>query len=66
MDARHEDCFVVFLRRDRNQHAERRECDEEELAVSSSYAEARQVKREYEASGCDCVIRYVGPAGGGD
>jgi hypothetical protein len=65
MDARHEDCFVVFLRMDRS-HAERRECEEEPLVGCSSYQEARQVKQAYHDSGRDCVIRYVGPAGGGD
>lgn len=65
MDSRHEDCFVVFLRWDRS-HAERRECEEEPLAGCSSYEEARQVKQAYQDSGCDCVIRFVGPAGGGD
>jgi hypothetical protein len=65
MDARHEDCFVVFLRTDRS-HADWRECDEEPLIDCSTYEEARQVKRSYHGSGRECVIRYVGPAGGGD
>ena len=65
MDARHEDCFVVFLRSDRN-HPEQPEYQEEELADCSSYEEARQIKHAFDRSGRACVIRFVGPAGGGD
>jgi hypothetical protein len=65
MDTMHEDCFVVFLRRDRNE-AERSVCDEEPLADCPTYEEARQIKQAYRDSGCECVIRYVGPGGGGD
>ena len=28
--------------------------------------EAQQVRRAYAAAGCECVIRFMGEAGGGD
>jgi hypothetical protein len=65
MDARHEECYVVFLRRDHS-HAERRECDEQPVMDCATYEEARQLKQAYHGLGRECVIRYVGPSGGGD
>jgi hypothetical protein len=65
MDAVHEDRYVVFLRVDRGE-CERRECDEEPLATCATYEEARQMRRHYHDSGRECVIRFVGQAGGGD
>ncbi|HJT77860.1 MAG TPA: hypothetical protein VJ739_11725 [Gemmataceae bacterium] len=65
MDAVREDCYVVFLRTDRA-HDERRECVEEPLADCPSYEDARQIQQAYRNSGRECVIRFVGTAGGGD
>ena len=65
MDARHEECYVVFLRQDRS-HAERRECEEELLGDCATYEEARQLKQAYHDTGRECIIRFVGPSGGGD
>jgi hypothetical protein len=65
MDAVLEDRYVVFLRVER-EACERRECDEEPLATCDTYEEARQLWRRNHEAGRDCVIRYVGTAGGGD
>jgi hypothetical protein len=65
MDTFLEDRYLVFLRVERGE-AERRACDEEPLADCASYEEAREVRQQYHQSGRDCVIRYVGPTGGGD
>jgi hypothetical protein len=65
MDSTHEDRFLVFLRSEK--------CDaafpervERPLASCASYAEAQRVRRAHHDHAIDCVIRYVGPAGGGD
>jgi hypothetical protein len=64
MESRYDDCFVVFLR-----HPSRPNCPdraERPLVTCSSYAEARRIQKEFHYTARDCVIRYVGPAGGGD
>jgi hypothetical protein len=60
-----DDRFVVFLRHEgsrskRPDHAERA------LATCFSYEEARRIQRQLQDTARECVIRYVGPAGGGD
>jgi len=59
------DRFVVFVRTDRN-HLEEPEAAEQPLVVCSSYAEARRVQRRFQGTANECVIRYLGCAGGGD
>ena len=61
----HEDGFMVFVRPARCA-AELPQPPEEPLAMCSTYEEARQFRRGYQGVTRDCVIRYVGPAGGGD
>jgi hypothetical protein len=61
----HEDRYVVYIRVDPG-HDERPDGAERPLLTCSSYAEARRIRRQYLAANRDCVIRYVGPAGGGD
>jgi hypothetical protein len=39
---------------------------EQPLVRCSTYEEARWVRQEYQALGRECIIRYVGQAGGGD
>jgi hypothetical protein len=60
-----EDRFVLFLRADRTSSEP---VEERERPVDGfpTYEEARQVRQRYQQAGKDCVIRYVGPAGGGD
>jgi hypothetical protein len=65
MDSILEDRYLVFLRVGLSE-AERRACDEEALADCPTYEEAREVQQRYHDFGRDCVIRFVGPAGGGD
>jgi hypothetical protein len=60
-----DDRFVVFVRTDRN-HLEEPEAVEQPLLICSSYAEARRVQRRFRGTANECVIRYVGCAGGGD
>jgi hypothetical protein len=65
MDAVHEDCFVVFVLEDPC-GTEAPEAVEQEVISCSTYEEARRVRQEYHALGRSCLIRFVGPAGGGD
>jgi hypothetical protein len=60
-----DDRFVLFLRADRtsSEPVERRE---RPVDGFPTYEEARQVRQRYLQAGQDCVIRYVGPTGGGD
>ncbi len=61
----HEDGFVVFVRVDPT-HECTPESVEQPLRVCPSYEEARQLQRSFRGSQRECVIRYLGPAGGGD
>ncbi len=65
MDLVHDNTYVVYLRMDR-----RHQCPphaaEEPLITCFSYAEARQIQKEYAESDRECVIRYEGVVGGGD
>jgi hypothetical protein len=61
----YEDEFVVFVRENRPTPAGS-ETVERELVHCATYAEAEWVRRENEHPGRRCIIRYVGPAGGGD
>lgn len=65
MDSALDDCFVVFARADHADGSDP-EAVERPLASCASYEEARQVCQAYHDHATDCVIRYVGPAGGGD
>jgi hypothetical protein len=61
-----EDRFVVFLRPDRMLTCAP-ETVEEPLGHFPSYVEAAcWVRREYHWLARKCIIRFVGPAGGGD
>jgi hypothetical protein len=65
MDNVQEDCFVVYARADRGR-GEWPEHAEQPLAACPTYAEARRIQRSLGLSAHGCVIRYIGPAGGGD
>jgi hypothetical protein len=61
-----EDRFVVYLRSD-SRHDDHPDWAEEPLAVCSTYEDARRAQREvHHLSHCKTVIRFIGPAGGGD
>jgi hypothetical protein len=66
MNPVHEDRFVVFIRADRTLTAGTGEAAEQPVASCSSYAEARRMRQVFHGSEGQFVIRYVGPAGGGD
>jgi hypothetical protein len=69
MESVHDDRYLVFLRYD-SYHAQSNEMTdtvERPLASCASYGEARRIRDALHGSGAgECVIRYVGPAGGGD
>ena len=65
MDSATDDRFVVYIRFDPG-HPDRPDTGEKFVGACSSYKEARQLRREYQRAAQECVIRYVGPAGGGD
>ncbi len=58
------DQFQVFLRKHHNGGAP--EVVEEPLGEFASYADARRAQLAQLRASRDCVIRYVGPSGGGD
>jgi hypothetical protein len=61
-----DDRYLVFVRGDRS-HITSPEEFEKYLTTCPTYEEARRLQREFRSS-CDgeIVIRYLGPAGGGD
>ena len=65
MESSQDDRFVVFLRQPRGS-SDQPELAEQPLVTCSSYAEARRILKEFHYTARECVIRYVGPAGGGD
>jgi hypothetical protein len=64
MEPSYDDRFAVFLRHPG--WPNRPDRAEQPLVVCSSYAEARRIQREFHYTARDCVIRFVGSAGGGD
>ena len=65
MDTAHEDRYVVYLRHEAHL-AGAPEAAEEALVTCDTYEEAHRIKHEWSHHGRVCVIRYVGPTGGGD
>jgi len=65
MESSHDDRFIVFVRQ-YGCPSYRPDLAERPLAICSSYAEARRIRREFHYTARECIIRYVGPAGGGD
>jgi hypothetical protein len=65
MDTAQDDRFMVYLRFDAR-HGNPSGNQERLVAACPSYAEAKRIRRTLQDSSCECVIRYVGPAGGGD
>jgi hypothetical protein len=61
----HDDRFLVFVRADRSLTNSPENCESYLISVST-YEEARRIQREYRSLARECVIRYLGPAGGGD
>jgi len=65
MQATLDECFVVFVREDRPTDGTGPP-PERELVSCPTYEEALWVRREYGGNKRNCIIRYVGPSGGGD
>jgi hypothetical protein len=63
----HDDRYLVFLRFDGDAGRSSTEAAEQPLASCATYEEARRIRDALHGSATgECVIRYVGPAGGGD
>lgn len=60
-----EDCFVVFVRSEPLSEEHPEELEKEEI-VCSSHEEAERLRMDLHRHGRECVVRYIGPAGGGD
>lgn len=65
MPATLDDCFVVMIR-EKDCTGETPAQIERELVTCATYEEAQWVRRECGGPNRRCIIRYVGPAGGGD
>jgi len=65
MDRPDEDRFEVYVRADRR-HSPRPDHAERLFASCATYAEARRVQQRLHGAAHDSIIRYIGPAGGGD
>jgi hypothetical protein len=65
MEPVHEDRFVVFVRADRR-HDQAPEEAERPVTSCATYAQAHRIKQRWQQAGRECVIRFVGIAGGGD
>jgi hypothetical protein len=65
MDSVLSDCFVVYAHWD-GVSQENPARIERELAWCGTYEEADQSRHQFEREGVHCVIRFVGPSGGGD
>jgi hypothetical protein len=67
MDTVHDDRFMVVLRYDDKHAKTMTDGNEQPLAYCSTYGEARRIREALHGSAAgECVIRYVGQAGGGD
>jgi hypothetical protein len=67
MDSVQDDRFMVFLRFDNRHSKTSADAAEEPLATCSTYQEARRIRQLlHKAAAGECVIRYIGPTGGGD
>jgi hypothetical protein len=67
MDMVHDDRFMVFVRSDSAEAKSTADAVETPLATCASYSEALRIREALRARGAgECVIRYFGPAGGGD
>jgi hypothetical protein len=64
MSTQHDDLYGVFVRT----FPDDRDPDGIEVAVRTcfTYSEARRIQRLLQPGVRDCVIRYLGTAGGGD
>jgi hypothetical protein len=66
MNDAQEDRFVLLVRPDPGHGESPGGLLEQPLAVCSTYGEARLLRQKLQGTAGDCVIRFIGPAGGGD
>jgi hypothetical protein len=67
MDDVHDDRFLVFVRLDPTLVETVPEALEQPVAACSSYGEASRIRRILRGTATgECVIRFIGSAGGGD
>jgi hypothetical protein len=66
METTLDDRYVVFVREEPVPGRRMLLPVERELVTCASYKEARWVQRECSTPKRKCIIRFVGPAGGGD
>ncbi|HYV34068.1 MAG TPA: hypothetical protein VE988_00100 [Gemmataceae bacterium] len=60
-----DECYVVFVR-DEDRSAGNPSMCERELVKCATHEQAEWVRRECTRPRRKCIIRYVGPTGGGD
>jgi hypothetical protein len=61
----HDELYMVYLRAPRND-LNAPESAERPLVTCYTYGEARRIQRLFQRTTHECVIRYLGQAGGGD
>ena len=65
METTLEDRFAVYLRV-RSDVGDSPEGGEQMLDACTTYEDACKVRHEHRSNGRECIIRYLGEAGGGD
>jgi hypothetical protein len=65
MDSASTDTYQVYLREHRRT-GDLHEVVEQPLADCVTYDEARRIQQQALRAAQDCIIRYMGPTGGGD
>jgi len=61
----HDELYVVYLRAPRHERSAP-DIAERALVMCYTYGEARRIQRLLQRTPHECVIRYLGHAGGGD
>jgi hypothetical protein len=65
MDSASTDLYQVFLR-EHKKTGDLHEVVERPLVGCETYDEARRIQQQAQKAEMDCIIRYMGPTGGGD
>jgi hypothetical protein len=66
MSEESQDCFMVFVRAGTRSAARRPDAAERPVATCPTSEDAARVREQLRQSGRSCVIRFIGPTGGGD
>ncbi len=62
----HEDRYEVYVRFDPDHSQTPPDTIERPLACCSTYAEAKRIRQSFQGLNGQCLIHFVGTAGGGD